>query len=128
MPRILLPAGMFNGCSSSYSICQLKSNLGTSRIVCSRPSGYTITQRELVRHRPLVEPDAELRAIFFGFAGRVVVHLPVDVLACGNPLADVGAMRIDAASRHPREELVRAGQRRRVGATREPFAAIRCGL
>ena len=39
MPRILLPAGMCSGCSSSYSICQLKSNFGTSRIVCSRPSG-----------------------------------------------------------------------------------------
>src|SRR6185436_504421 len=51
MPRILLPAGMCSGVSSSYSICQLKSNFGTSRIVCSRPSGKTTTQRRLLQRR-----------------------------------------------------------------------------
>ena len=52
-----------------------------------------LADQHFVRHRHLVEPDAEPRAILLRLAGRVVVHLPVDVLAGGNALADVGAMR-----------------------------------
>ena len=65
---------------------------------------------------------------FAGLADRVVVHLPVDVLAGGNALADVGAVRIDAASRHPRQQLVGARQRGDVGAARRARAAIGRGL
>ena len=61
------------------------------------------------------------------FADRVVVHLPVDVFAGGNPFADIGAVRIDAPSRHPREQLVGARQRGVVGAPGCAGAAIgRC--
>ena len=59
-----------------------------------------------------------------GLADRVVVNLPVDVLAGGNPLADVGAVRVDAAARHPRQQLVRARQRGVVGASGGAGAAI----
>src|SRR2546428_98079 len=104
MPRILLPAGMFNGCSSSYSICQLKSNLGTSRIVCSRPSGYTITQRKLLPRRCMC-----------GDIAYSVMSSVTGVIPVSDQSSAYGGM-------------FGVLLRRRVAATREPFAAIRCGI
>ena len=82
-----------------------------------------LADQHFVRHRHLVEPDAEPRAILLRLAGRVVVHLPVDVLAGGNALADVGAMLIEAAARHPRQQLARSRQaafgRRQARASRD---------
>ena len=71
-----------------------------------------LANQQLVRHLRLVEPDAEARAIGRLLSDRVVVNLPVDVLAGWNALADVGAVRVDAASGHPGQQLVRARQRR----------------
>ena len=92
-------------------------------VVAKRIAG--LPDQHFVLHRHLVEPDAEPRAIGLRLADRVVVHLPVDVLAGGDALADVGPMRVDAASGHERQQLRGSWQAelRAAGAA----AAVRAG-